>query len=63
MNNPDVELQELMSRFGGAIQLVFDGAADECPICHHELSQLTFIFEDSVYDPASCEHCGAVLAA
>ena len=63
MTNPAIEMQELLERFGGGVQLVFDGSASECPICHHHLYQLALAFEESEFGSTSCENCGAVLAA
>ena len=63
MSNPEVELQELLNRFGGGVEVVFDGEAEACPICHHNLIQLSLLFEESGFGSSACEHCGAVLAA
>jgi hypothetical protein len=63
MSSPEVELQELMNRFGAGIELVFEGAAEECPICRHDLSQLALIMAESGFGSTACEHCGTVLAA
>lgn len=57
------EIQLLRERFGDDLEVVFDGDSEQCPLCHHASAQLSLWLGFVDYEPAACEHCGAVFAA
>ena len=61
MIQPIDELGALRERFGEGVELIFDGPADSCPICHFSVEQLELDLPG--IDPLTCDTCGAVLAA
>ncbi len=55
------DLSLLRERFGDAVEVVFSGTPESCPICHGEVAQLRLELEP--LEPVVCNSCGAVLAA
>jgi len=60
---PIDDLAEVRLRFGGSVDVVFDGTSEQCPVCDTTIEQLMLALDLGGIEPLACSGCGAVLAA